>query len=258
MNCEEASRLLEAFLDRELGPEVHLEVEQHLSRCPACRSVVHESQEFRFFFAAAAPTYKAPPELRTEVLAAVRQASAKQTFLSLDQPWVYAAAVVVVSLGLALNLLLPDNGKELCSLAVLDHIRSLADNHLVDVTSADRHVLKPWFAAKLDFSPPVIDRPASAYALMGGRVDMLRNDPVAVCVYNHKKEIVTLFCWPANKHLVLDRAYVIQGYHVCSWRSSTCNYIVVSKSSGRGLDEYVDSFRDRVDSSGNQLPPAAY
>lgn len=258
MNCEEASRLLDAFQDRELGPEVHLEVEQHLSRCPACRSAVHESQEFWSFFAAAAPMYKASPLLRAKVLTAVRQASAKQAFLSLHRPWVYVAAVLVISLGLALNLLLPDNMKELCSLAVLDHIRSLDDNRLVEVTSADQRVLKPWFAAKLNFSPPVIDFPAPAYALVGGRVDLLRDDPVAVCVYNHKKEIVTLFCWPVNKHLALERAYVIQGYHVSTWRSSACNYIVVSKSSGRGLAEFVASFRDRLDSSGNQLPSGTY
>jgi anti-sigma factor RsiW len=261
MNCEEASRYLEAYLDRGLEAKEHLEVEEHLSRCRTCRSVAQESKDFRSFFVAAAPRYKAPPELRTRIVEAVRPLSPKQThlsFLSLGRRWVYAAAVVVVSLVLASAFLLPDNGKALCSVAVALHSRSLTDNHLVDVASADRRVVKPWFDSKLDFSPPVIDLPAPGYSLVGGRVDVLKNDPVAVCVYEHKNEIATLFCWPASRHLVLDRAYVIQGYHVCTWSSTKCNYILVSKSSGRTLDEFVDSFRDRVDMFGNQLPSTAY
>lgn len=261
MNCEEASHYLEAFLDGELGAEEHLEVEEHLNCCAVCRSVARESREFRFFFAAAAPRYKAPPELRDRILAAVHPLPPKQTFLSFlfsRQPMVYAAAVIVVSSLLALTFLLPDNEKEICRLAVAEHARSLADNHPVDVSSADQHVVKPWFDAKLDFSPPLIVLPAPGYSLMGGRVDVLQNNPVAVCVYEHEQEVVTLFCWPVNRRPVLDRAYIIQGYHVCTWSSSKCNYILVSKSSGRGLDQFVDSFRDRVDMFGNQLPSSTY
>jgi anti-sigma factor RsiW len=261
MNCEETSHYLETFLDRELGAKEHLGVEEHLKRCPACRSVARESREFRSFFAAAAPRYKPPPELRDRILAAVHPPAPKQTFLSFllsRQPMVYAAAVIVLSSLLALSLLLPDNGKEICRLAVAEHARSLVDNHLVDVSSADQHVVGPWFDAKLDFSPPLIVLPAPGYSLMGGRVDVLRNDPVAVCVYEHEQEVVTLFCWPANKRPVLDRAYIIRGYHVCTWSSSKCNYILVSKSSGHALDQFVDSFRDRIDMFGNQLPSATY
>jgi anti-sigma factor RsiW len=263
MNCEEASHYLEAFLDRELGSREHLEVEEHLSHCRECRSVAEESKEFRVFFAAAAPRYKAPPELRTRIVATIRPLCPKRAhrsfldFLDLGRPWVYAA-VVVASFVLALTFLLPDNGKDLSSAAVSLHSRSLADNHLVDVASADRRVLKPWFSAKLDFSPPVIDLPAPGYSLMGGRVDVLRKNQVAVCVYEHEQEIDTLFCWPASRNLVLDRSYVIQGYHVCTWSSTQCNYILVSRSSGRALDQFVDSFRDRVDVFGNQLPSTTY
>ncbi len=34
--CENIVRLLEEFLERRLPPDVHAELERHLSRCPRC------------------------------------------------------------------------------------------------------------------------------------------------------------------------------------------------------------------------------
>ena len=131
----------------------------------------------------------------------------------------------------------------------MDHSRSIAVDHLVDVASADQRVVKPWLAAKLDFSPPVVDLPFAGFALLGGRVDVIRNRLVAAVVYKNKKEVVTLFCWPVSKDLVSNADYLIDGYHVSTWSNAECNYIVVSKRNGHGLNEFVDSFRDHLQSN---------
>jgi anti-sigma factor RsiW len=132
MNCEEAHRLLDAYLDRELDLRRRLELEQHLSLCLSCQSLAQELEEFQLLFLASAQTSKAPPQLRANVSAAVRRERAKHSFAFLRQPWVYAAAVVVLSLFLALNILLPDARGELSRHAVL-RLRSLAPDHPVDV-----------------------------------------------------------------------------------------------------------------------------
>ena len=111
MNCEEAKRFLDAYLDRELDLRRYTELEQHLSLCPSCKSLAQEREEFRALFMAGAQTLKAPPQLRANVLAAVRREQAKRSSAFLRQPWVYAAAVVILSLFLALNILLPDAGR---------------------------------------------------------------------------------------------------------------------------------------------------
>ena len=248
MKCEEAGRFIDAYLDSELELSQRLELERHLSLCRSCSSLVQEGQEFRSFFRANAPKYKAPPELRIKVLATARREKAKLTFALLRQPWAYAAAAFVLSLALALNILFPDAGKEVSRQAVLRHSRSISADHLVDVASADPHVVKSWLTAKLDFSPPVVGLPASGYSLIGGRLDVIQNRQVATVVYKNDKEIVTLFCWPPKKEHLSTSDHFIEGYLAYTWSNAECNYILVSKLSDRETDEFVDSFRDHVQS----------
>lgn len=248
MNCEEADRLLDAYLDRELELRRQIEMERHLSHCPACQVLLRRCQEFRTFFSANTTRYRAPVELRAKILAMAPAEQPKVAFRFWREPWAYAA-IVILALSLALTIFFPDNGKEFSNLAVLDHSRSLMDHHLVDVASADQRVLKPWLAAKLDFSPPVVDLPGSGYSLVGGRVDHLRRRPVAAVVYRHNQEVVTLFCWPGNRDLVSTGNYVIEGYRVCTWSNAECNYIAVSKLDKKELDQFADSFRDHVQSN---------
>jgi hypothetical protein len=42
---------------------------------------------------------------------------------------------------------------------------------------------------------------------------------------------------------------LIDGYRVCTWSSAQCNYIVVSEQNSLGLSEFVDSFRDHLQSN---------
>ena len=246
MKCEEAGRFIDAYLDSELELSQRLELERHLSLCRSCSSLVQEGQAFRSFFRANAPKYKAPPQLRIKVLATARREKAKLTFSLLHQPWAYAAAAFVLSLSLVLNFLFPDVGQEVSRQAVLRHSRSISADHLVDVASADPHVVKSWLTAKLDFSPPVVSLPTSGYSLIGGRLDVIQNRQVATVVYKNDKAVVTLFCWPPKKEHLSAGDHFIEGYHACTWSNAECNYILVSKLSGRETDEFVDSFRDQV------------
>jgi anti-sigma factor RsiW len=247
MNCEEAHRFLDAHVDCELDLRQRLEIEQHLSSCPSCQSLAREIEEFRSFFAASAP-YQAPSQLRAKVLAAMRRDRAKPTFVFLRQPWIYAAGVVVLSVFLALNILFPQAEAELFHQAVLRHSQSFASDHAVDVASGNPQVVKTWFAARLDFVPPVVVFPASGYSLAGGRIDVIKNHSVAAFVYKNNKDVVTLFCWPPKREHLSKSDQLIEGYHVSTWSNVECNYVLVSKLSDREMEEFVDSFRVHVQS----------
>jgi len=75
--------------------------------------------------------------------------------------------------------LLPGETPSLVAEVASDHIRSLIGTHLIDVESSDQHTVKPWFAGKVDFSPPVRDFADQGFKLVVPS-DYVRGKNVAV------------------------------------------------------------------------------
>jgi anti-sigma factor (TIGR02949 family) len=248
MKCEEAHHFIDAYLDGELDSARRVELEEHLAGCPSCRSLLEERQAFRAFFVAAVQEYKAPPQLEAKILAAMRRVPTKEKFSFWRQPWIYATAVVVMSVCLALKILFPDAEKEFSRQAVLRHSSSLSSLHFVDVASPNPVVVKPWLTARLDFAPPLVGSPASGYSLVGGRVDVIENRSVATLVYKHDQDVVSLFCWPPDKERLSTSERSMDGYRVATWSNAQCNYVLVSKLSDRAMHDFMDSFRVRIQS----------
>src|SRR5260370_3004545 len=65
---------------------------------------------------------------------------------------------------------------------VSGHMRSLLANHLIDVVSTDQHTVKPWFAGKRNFSPPVYDFSDQGFTLIRCTLDYLDNQYLASLV----------------------------------------------------------------------------
>src|SRR5256885_16555204 len=152
-----------------------------------------------------------------------------------------AAAIVVLAL---VPFLRGPSGDDLLAREVISsHVRSLMANHLADVPSSDQHTVKPWFAGKLNFSPPVEDLARQEFPLIGGRLDYLDNRPVAALIYQRQKHFINLFVWPAGPGAEKAMNTISrQGYHLLHWLDSEFNYWAVSDISEKELQEFQQLF----------------
>ena len=245
MNCELASRYLNAFVDEELDPGVERDLEEHLQSCLTCQCQAWEIREFRSFFRQHAPRFAAPARLRTRVLSITRPVRRLPAFRLLRPASLAAAAVLVLSGFIALLTMTPDQGRLLATQAILDYSKAVSANTPVELASANFKVLRPWFAAKLGFSPPTIDLQGCGYQLAGGRVAVLNQRRVVGLVYQQKNDTLVIYCWPPNEQPVSYSDREIEGCCVYTWSNSACNYLLVGKSLNPKVTEFVNSFQDQ-------------
>src|SRR4029077_558730 len=183
MDCNEIERLLDAYVDGELELTRQLDMEAHLAACLTCKKAAEAANNFRFSVRMNTRFYKAPPGLKTTIRAALRKESGSQLgwVSRFWRPLACTAGILVLGLSFAWAWIADAHHKdrELIAEAISDHTRSLLANHLLDITSSDQHTVKPWVTGKLDYTPPVADLADVGYKLLGGRIDLLENRPVA-------------------------------------------------------------------------------
>jgi mycothiol system anti-sigma-R factor len=245
LTCTDIQAALPGYIDGELDPLRNLEIEQHLQHCGVCSKTYKADQTLQTAIQTGAQYYPAPADLRKRIRSSIPQArKGEPVFSAMPWRWLSVAASVAVVVILAWNLVPRPDGLDAEQLVaqevVSSHVRSLMASHLVDISSSDRHTVKPWFAGKLDFSPSVVDLTDHGFPLIGGRLDYLDKKPVAAVVYKRREHVINLFIRPAAQDSPVEHKTVArQGYHLVQWSKAGMTYWVISDVNDTELQEFV-------------------
>ena len=232
MTCREAGPLLHARLDNELDMAGSAGIDLHLAECRACAAQYAALESLHEEIVAADLSYAPGPALERKIAAQLPEERK-----SLFRFWGWnglrvsamAAAIAVAVLVVAIPMLRNGSGADAIGAEILDgHLRSLQPMHQVDVISTDQHTVKPWFQGKVDFSPPVPDLAKEDFILIGGRLEVVHQQPAAAIVYRRRQHIVSLYVLPSPGADAKPELRDFGGYHQLHWVQNNMGYWAVS------------------------------
>jgi anti-sigma factor RsiW len=244
VSCETLSDKLSGYLDRELDARATGEVEAHLRQCVICSARLEGERRLRAAVQAQLTPLRAPERLRSNVRAMLRaqvkRPRRRQTWLP---TWAATAAALLLGVvgGWRLGLwqVSPGDGSDVVAEVVAGHVRSLQGTHLTDIASSEHHTVKPWFAGKLDFSPPVPDFSTEGFPLIGGRLDYVGEKQVAALVYGRRQHVINLFVWPSRESNALPAAASRRGYHRMHGAAGGMTYWAISDLNQSELSQFA-------------------
>jgi anti-sigma factor RsiW len=246
VSCSEFRAVLHPYLDGELDPVRQVEIEDHLHACGACAEIHRAQLALRSALKSDELYFKAPAHLELQVRRAMRTAEGKRApLLTRHRMGVAAAAAAVVFAAFFGSLLSHTPVTERVAQDVISaHIRSLMPGHLTDVLSSEQHTVKPWFAGKLDFSPPVANLGGEGFELVGGRLDYAAGRPVAALVYRRGAHLVNLFVWPsASAADSAERVDGRHGYNLVHWTRAETSFWAISDLNATELRQFAELVR---------------
>lgn len=243
MNCAEAKQALGQSQDGELDRGRSRALREHLAECSDCAALGEQLAHVRSAVREGATYFIAPTELRRLVADRAATSSVAPLRRRIQLPWWgfagSIAAAAALSVAVTMGLALPQGTDAMASEVMTNHVRSLMVDHAADVASSDQHTVKPWFAGKLDFSPPVHDLSSDGFALIGGRLDYLGGRTVAALVYQRRQHHINLFVWPAASNAKDERTLTKNGFNMIAWSQDGMRMWAVSDLNAKELDTFA-------------------
>lgn len=248
MPCHDFQILIHGDLDHELEPAEAARLGEHLAACAACRRAYDRQRVLRAAVKKhAAERFLVPEALHARILAALpAETSTPRVRLF---PWnglglgVSLASAVFLTWSLTYFLLVPSQEERFVDEAVSGHLRSFLVNHLTDIASSDPLAVREWLESKLNFSPPVKELSQQGFTLVGGRLDYMYDQEVAVVVYRHGQEVINLFIWPAAVvQETAPRRFSEEGFHILLWTDAGIHFCSITKLDEKALAELAKAY----------------
>jgi anti-sigma factor RsiW len=239
------SLLVHGYLDGELDPAHALELERAIAADPALAAERDSTQALSSLIRDRLAGERAPAGLRSRIESTVglRRAPPRPSWGMLAAASVLVAVMASGTTWLTTTwLTLRPPQTEVAEMIVTDHLRALMAPQPTDVSSTDRHTVKPWFNGRVPQAPKVVDLTREGFPLIGGRVDVIGRVPVPTLVYRHNQHLISLTAIPATSVNAPARQ-TIAGFNVLDWSDNGVRYWAVSDIAAADLDNFAKAFR---------------
>jgi anti-sigma factor RsiW len=234
--------LVHAYVDGELDPAHALELEGMIAADAARAAERDRVQALRDLIRDRLSHERSPARLlgRIESAVGLRRERSRPSWGMMAAAAVLAAVVASGSTWLTLRPQPPDTTAEM---VVASHLRALMAPQPTDVSSSDRHTVKPWFNGRVPQAPRVVDLTNVGFPLVGGRIDVIDRIPVPTLVYRHRQHLISLTAIPAAGVNWPERQ-TIAGYNVIEWSDNGVRYWAASDLGAGDLDSFAKAFRE--------------
>jgi anti-sigma factor RsiW len=252
MDCNQVRALAPRFIRNGFSGREGAAVEAHVNACTLCQEQL-EAMPGEPVLRPHAPYFEAPPALRERVTRALDGATASSTtalrtrLLRWKLPeWLklgvvsFATAVVTAAVLLPARLIVADDTT--AGTLIASHVRWSRLDKLIDVSTSDRHTVKPWLSQKLGYSPAVPDLRDAEFNLIGGRIDYVEDRFVGTVVYKRREHVIDVYVWPDATHATAAHSMSHNGYHVVKWSRDDMTYWAVSDLNADELKRFADLY----------------
>ena len=253
MNCDDVTALQAAWVDGQVDGLRVFALRRHLAGCPACAERQATALSLQTRLRTELPRYPAPISLRQRVAdgagrtVPVARRGPTAAFGGASLTGRLGAGVAGLVVGAALTSLcwwaLPavdgwNTTRTLPTRLVDLHTSATLANRLIDVASSDRHTVKPWLSARLDYSPPVFDAADAGFALLGARIARLDGRDLAVLVYRHRQHLIDVVVRPGAS-AAATAPQVVRGFNLVSASGAEMQWLAVSDLNRAELADFL-------------------
>lgn len=257
LSCQDCERYLEAFLDQELDVKESLDMQAHLSDCPACLEAAEAERTYRRFVREQLQEVALPQAMKLQM---IRQAmdgapgqraviEPKISWWARLNTWIRPkdfalgmASATVLLLVLYGPISLQSKADDTTHRLLQDASMAYQANQLqpmpLGVSDSDDKAVADWFSRKLTYTFKVPCITDTATKLMGGRLCRLLDRQSATFVYKRNGKDVLLFAFrgdgvslPArNRVRVQDQdlyLHNVSGRPVAAWKHGGIVYSMV-------------------------------
>src|SRR6266478_416957 len=248
MVCESWSRKLDTYLDGELPSEEMRAFDVHVHNCPSCSADALTRVQTKRAINAAGKRFAPSAEFRRRMQQSIAPKPRRRRF---GFTWMMATAVIAVLAAVGLTATYKEREgvrtEQVYSEVADLHVETLASSSPVDVISADRHTVKPWFQGKIPFAFSLPELQNSEFSLLGGRMTYLDQTPGAHLIYDVRKHHISVFVFQQRSLGVrLDENSPLPkklSFNMETWSQGGLRYFVIGDASAADIDSLAKLFK---------------